>query len=884
MQRPPRHPPVPGRWLLLLAAVALLTPARTAAQNVREEVKRPDPPKLTKPPKLITFVPAVYPPAAQQKGIQGTVKLNIDLDAKGKVSKVQVLDSPDPALSKAAEAAVRQFVFSPAEVDNKPSPIRVQYAYNFVLEVAFNPRLPEWMEDRPRGMPKTRAPVAGRVREQGTRLPVPGVAVAIPDLGKETQTDGKGQFSFDGVSPGKYRLFTTSAEHKRETTEVEVKKGEQALVTFYVARLAVNPYETVVRGKRRKTVVTRVTLRQKELTTVPGTFGDPVRVVENLPGVARIPYVGGALMIRGAPPNDSGVFLDGIRIPQIYHFLGGPSVLNPEFLDRIDYYPGNPDSRYGRLIAGVVDVSTRNTFTKQWGGAADINLLNTALFLKAPLTDKISVAGAVRRSYVDAVLAAVLAASGEDATTVVPVYYDYQARMDVDLAGDDQLYVLFFGSDDQLAIASNDPEADTSLNLETQITFHRVLAGWRWQINDKLSSNFRPSFGIDHVNFGAGDISAKITTLSLNLRHDLELKLTKRVTLRFGLDGEWAREELEAEIPVLADYRNPGGGRNNTFSDSTEPVILKHWRTGIGAYVDAIVDLTDKLQVVPGVRGELYTYFGSERLALDPRLLVRYKLLPKTTLKAAAGLYSKSPDPNESNDTFGRPELHLEHAAHFSIGAEQQILPALSLDAQLYYIRRYGIAIPTKRLRYSAEGVEPLRFLNAGLGNSYGLEMILKHNVTRHFYGWLAYTLSRSNRQDEEDGEFERTPFDQTHILTLVGSFRLGVGWEVGARFRLVSGRPETPILGGVYDSDIGRYLQIQGESNSVERQLFHQLDFRVEKTWIFKLWRFSAYLDVQNVYNAENPEATLWDYRFKESGPLPGLPILPSLGLKGSF
>ena len=532
----------------------------------------------------------------------------------------------------------------------------------------------------------------------------------------------------------------------------------------------------------------------------------------------------------------------------------------------------------------MVDVNTNRTFTKQWGGSADINLLNTSLFLKVPMTDKVSVAAAVRRSYIDALLPVILKASGEEATTVVPVYYDYQARVDVDLAGDDQLFVLVFGSDDQLAIASSDPEDDINIQLDTQISFHRVLAGWRWQITDKLSSNLRPSVGLDYVNFDAGNISAEIKTLSLNLRQDFELELTKRVKLRFGLDAEWAREELTAEIPVLADYRNPGGGRNNTFSDSTEPVVLKHWRTGIGAYVDAIIKLTDKLQLVPGVRGELFTYFGSERLALDPRLLLRYKLLPKTSLKAAAGFYSKAPDPNEANDTFGRPDLQLEHAAHFSIGVEQQLLPALSLDAQFYYIRRYGTAIPTKRLRYTSEGLDPLRFLNAGLGYSYGLELIIKHDVTKHFYGWLAYTLSHSDRQNEEDGDFERTPFDQTHILTLVASVRLGVGWEIGARFRLVSGRPETPVLGGIFDNDIGRYLQIQGETHSVDRQLFHQLDLRVEKTWIFKLWRFSAYLDVQNVYNAENPEATLWDYRFKKSGPLPGLPILPTLGLKGSF
>ena len=85
---------------------------------------------------------------------------------------------------------------------------------------------------------------------------------------------------------------------------------------------------------------TRHTVSQSELTTVPGTFGDPLRVIQNLPGVARSPYGLGLLIIRGSSPQDSGVYVDGHRVPLLYHFLGGPSVLTPDLIDRIDFYPG----------------------------------------------------------------------------------------------------------------------------------------------------------------------------------------------------------------------------------------------------------------------------------------------------------------------------------------------------------------------------------------------------------------------------------------------------------------------------------------------------------------------------------------------------------------
>ena len=91
-------------------------------------------------------------------------------------------------------------------------------------------------------------------------------------------------------------------------------------------------------------------------------------------------------------------------------------------------------------------------------------------------------------------------------------------------------------------------------------------------------------------------------------------------------------------------------------------------------------------------------------------------------------------------------------------------------------------------------------------------------------------------------------------------------------------------MLGAFLDVDYGDWDPVSGEANGVRRQTFHQLDLRVERTFTFDTWRLSVYLDVQNVYNAENPEATLYDYRYRESGPVRGLPILPVLGLRGRF
>lgn len=78
-------------------------------------------------------------------------------------------------------------------------------------------------------------------------------------------------------------------------------------------------YETVVRGDREKKEVIRHTLERQELQKIPGTFGDPIRVLQNLPGVARAPYVSGQLIVRGASPSQTDTLMDGVSIPLLYH-------------------------------------------------------------------------------------------------------------------------------------------------------------------------------------------------------------------------------------------------------------------------------------------------------------------------------------------------------------------------------------------------------------------------------------------------------------------------------------------------------------------------------------------------------------------------------------
>src|SRR5690606_17706810 len=105
--------------------------------------------------------------------------------------------------------------------------------------------------------------------------------------------------------------------------------------------------------------------------------------------------------------------------------------------------------------------------------------------------------------------------------------------------------------------------------------------------------------------------------------------------------------------------------------------------------------------------------------------------------------------------------------------------------------------------------VDPVFYTNEGVGRTFGLEVLLRHELSKYFFGWIAYTLSKSEIDTSESRDsLILTSFDQTHILTVVGQVNLPWAISAGGRFRLVSGNPTSRPIGSVHDLDTTDYRQ----------------------------------------------------------------------------
>jgi hypothetical protein len=161
---------------------------------------------------------------------------------------------------------------------------------------------------------------------------------------------------------------------------------------------------------------------------------------------------------------------------------------------------------------------------------------------------------------------------------------------------------------------------------------------------------------------------------------------------------------------------------------------------------------------------------------------------------------------------------------------------------------------------------------------------MVRHALVNRFFGWVSYTLSRSERNDtpEDPAGWYPYDFDQTHIFTAVAGYRLPLDLELSGRAQYVTGNPYTPYDGGLYLMDEGEYLGFPSADENSERQApFYALDVRLSKLFTFRRWQLEVFTDVLNLVHGENPEFILYNYDYTESATINGLPTIPSLGFQ---
>jgi TonB family protein len=831
------------------------------------------------PPELSQGAIPDYPESKKAAAESASVTLSLTIGADGAVEEANVTTSAGAEFDEAALAAAKKLAFKPATRDGKPIAARIPYRFDF----AYEPPAP------------APPPAADAIAIEGTirtsaNDPVPGATVtAVGPDGRpiSTTTDAAGAFQLKGLTPGAYVLKTQADGFEPFDSPEQIVAGEVVTVTYRPRPIAANepdaPQEIKVVGERPAREVTRRVLEQREIARIPGTNGDAIRAIENMPGVARPPGVQGLLIVRGSAPQDTGIFVDGTQIPIAFHFGGINSVIPSPLLERIDFLPGNFGPEYGRAMGGNIDIGLRSPSRDKIHGMAQIDLIDARFVFEAPLSPKTRMLIAGRRSHIDAWIGPVLETGGAVGVSTAPVYYDYQAMLEHDLTKSTTARLTVFGSDDALRLTlnsagSDDPAISGSVAAVTR--FYRIQLRTDTRVDERTRWINMVSFGRDKQHFSIGNnFSLNIATNPVNARSDLRTRLSDHLTAILGIDAQWAAADVTvnaAPIPEDGQANGPFFARQRNLQKLNTTVFQP------AAYAMLEIAPVKAWKLLPSVRAD-YSSDIREWTA-SPRLATRYDVVsgyPRTTLKGGVGLYHQPPQPYESLPPFGTGDLKSNRALHTSAGFEQELTREVEVSVEGFYKKLDRLVDQRADATGQATGVT---YVNTGEGRIYGGELLLRYKPDARFFGWVAYTLSRSERRADPSESFRTFDYDQTHILSALGSYRLGRGWEVGARWRYVTGNPYTPTRSAIYDADAGAYSPINGTPFSGRDSAFHRLDVRVDKTWTFASWKLGAYLDVQNAYFRGNAEGRSYNYNFSRSGAVTGLPFLPVIGLRGEL
>lgn len=814
-------------------------------------------------PQAIDAAPATYPAEARARGLQTEVAITVRLDATGAVTRVEVAEPVGHGFDEAAMVAARASTFSPALRDGVPVPSELVVVYAFTL--------PDIDGD---------ARLQARVWRRGSVAPVVDASVALRHEGSVRRVTGSGpdgRFAIANLAPGPYELVVTHRDHQPFTIAVDVPTAGRLDIVLQANDAA----NTVALGTYRAPRTEAPPLSGRIVRLIPGTFGDPVRVLETLPGVATAPVYDAFPTVRGGEPTHTRLTIDGVDIPFLFHFFVARSVVNPALVDQIRFVPGALPVDVGQTAQALADVQTRVRETRGWHGRVGLDVLdaNVALWHTGPRTE---VTLATRGSVPGVVVTGVSSAS---TLGLFPNYGDYFGRV----ARRDKGHTVSlsaFGAADSLrqpgvddtfaAVPPDELPFDPDLTFAR--SFHRLVA--RWTTQAKWGRQ---------VTFVSGGLQRESSASGNPFLPELEGVRAGRVRGRVGQFGHetriWPGRSLRFDLGLHGDVLDLDVVSFRTLEDAQRPPdrIRAGWLSPYASVGRRI----GRFDVTLGSRASVHGLPSGVTFVAEPRGVLRLALSDRVTASVFAGQSAQRPALLRLVTVAGgNTDLPVVRTQSAGLGLLAETRD-LRLEGHAWVARMPSVVV--RQVSYELRRDRPFdAFLTllpvpafeAAVGGAVGGDLQLQIEQ-RRWFGLASVAVAHTWREID-DTRF-RSDRDQPLGITLAAGGDLGRRWRVSGRFRYATGRPYT-VPSPVYSAQTDTFSALPGPRNGARLPALRQLDARVEKAWERRRVTWTAYLDIYNVLNVRQPLVVEFTPSFDERVTRVWLPALPNLGFDVTF
>ncbi|MES2479347.1 MAG: TonB-dependent receptor [Bacteroidota bacterium] len=630
---------------------------------------------------------------------------------------------------------------------------------------------------------------------------------------------------------------------------------------------------------------------------------DIMRAFQLMPGVSAANESSSGLYVRGGTPDQNLVIYDGFTIYHVDHLYGFFSAFNANALKDVQLYKGGFESKFGGRLSSVMEITGKEGNRKQFNFGGDISLLSGNLFTEIPLTEKITILAAWRRSWKGPIYNWIFKSFNKDdneaetqptmggggpggASTeakTTSYFSDLNAKVTFRPTTKDNISYSYFYSIDKLdnSFSLSAPSfgggGGNFSNGTTDLTRYGNIGmslKWSRKWTDKLYGNTIVSYS---NYFSDRDRSNERTT---------EDSLGNESTVKNGI---FENNDLK-DLSVKSDYEWDVFKGNKlefgafatsydiqyTYSQDDTSNVLERKDNGLlmGGYLqDKYSFLHNRAEIKAGIR---LSYFDiTKQTYKEPRLSIGYKINEKLSLKASYGEYYQFANRITREDILSGSrdfwilsdgnKVPVSSSVHYIAGISYETKDYL-FSAEGYYKKLYDVTEYSLRFTSSFRSTTVNENFYSGYGFAKGIELLAQKKSGK-FTGWLSYTLGQANNHFDvySTGYFPANQ-DVTNEFKMVGIYKYK-RWDFAATWIFATGRPYTAPAGSytitLLDGSTQDYFTVTNK-NSLRLPDYHRLDLSVNYHILSADKKDIGYwgLSLFNAYNKTN----IWYKQFSVS------------------
>ncbi len=771
----------------------------------------------------------------------------------------------------------------------------------------------------------------GIVKDKYSNEPLEFVNLIILNTTTGTTTDSLGAFEIDTNKEFLQLQLSFLGYKSLITEEIMISKVRSNFIEIFMEPSSERLNEVTVKTSPfARKIESPVSLRRIGIDQIERSAGanrDISKVIQSFPGVASTVSFRNDIIVRGGGPSENKFYIDGIEIPTINHFStqgasGGPvGMLNVDFIREVDFYSSAFPSSRGNAMSSVMEFKLKDGSSDQTDYKAVLGASEMAFSASGPVSKNTTGFISVRRSYLQFLFKAL-------DLPFLPTFTDFQFKTKTRFNVKNEISFLGFGAIDDFELnksASNTPENQYILS------YIPVNSQWNYTIGANYKHYFNTSYltfvaSRNHLNNEAIKYRDNIKETN-NLIYDYQ---SEEIENKFRLELNSKAKKLTVNTGILLEFVSYS---NNTFRFeylNNQPNQINYNSdlsfSKYGAFGSlGLPILNNRVNLSMGIRLDANNYSNKMNNLfnqISPRLAISSQLSDFLFLNFNVGRYYQHPAlttfgyrGNNGNLINKENNLKYIYVDHIVGGLELKPNNYTKATIELFY-KNYenypfsvndSISIASKGGDFGVVGDEEV--ISAGKGRAYGFEIMARQRSPKGYSFIAAYTFVNSEFQDIYK-KYIPSSWDSKHIFTTTINKTFKKNWELGIKWRFLGGLPYTPVddntttLRQAWDAKGREYLNFS-LFNSKRLDNFHQLDIRIDKSYLFNKWTLEVYLDIQNLYNfkikepvkyvqkldlngnpiIENPSSPiseqryLFDKIYTENGT-----ILPTLGIIVEF